>query len=66
MRRLLRAVGAEGRVVSYERREDFADVARANVTAFFGAILRYRRDDIPAGARRATVQFQVFPTRAPS
>jgi DNA-binding transcriptional ArsR family regulator len=29
-------------------------------------ILRYRRDDIPAGARRATVQFQVFPTRAPS
>jgi DNA-binding transcriptional ArsR family regulator len=27
-------------------------------------ILRYRRDDLPAGARRATVQFQVFPTRA--
>jgi tRNA (adenine57-N1/adenine58-N1)-methyltransferase len=34
---LLRAVGAEGSVVSYERREDFAEVARANVGAFFGA-----------------------------
>jgi tRNA (adenine57-N1/adenine58-N1)-methyltransferase len=32
---LLRAVGAGGRLTSYERREDFADVARANVTAFF-------------------------------
>jgi tRNA (adenine57-N1/adenine58-N1)-methyltransferase len=34
---LLRAVGADGSVTSYERREDFADVARANVGAFFGA-----------------------------
>ncbi|WP_440284792.1 tRNA (adenine-N1)-methyltransferase [Geodermatophilus amargosae] len=33
---LLRAVGESGRVTSYERREDFADVARANVSAFFG------------------------------
>jgi tRNA (adenine57-N1/adenine58-N1)-methyltransferase len=33
---LLRAVGAGGSVVSYERREDFAEVARANVGAFFG------------------------------
>jgi tRNA (adenine57-N1/adenine58-N1)-methyltransferase catalytic subunit len=33
---LLRAVGAEGRVVSYELREDFADAARKNVAAFFG------------------------------
>jgi tRNA (adenine57-N1/adenine58-N1)-methyltransferase len=33
---LLRAVGRDGAVTSYERREDFADVARANVTAFFG------------------------------
>ena len=33
---LLRAVGDEGRVSSYERRQDFADVARANVEAFFG------------------------------
>jgi tRNA (adenine57-N1/adenine58-N1)-methyltransferase len=33
---LLRAVGAEGRLSSYERRQDFADVARANVERFFG------------------------------
>jgi tRNA (adenine57-N1/adenine58-N1)-methyltransferase catalytic subunit len=33
---LLRAVGEHGRVVSYERREDFAAVARRNVEAFFG------------------------------
>ena len=34
---LLRAVGDEGFVHSYERREDFAEVARTNVAAFFGA-----------------------------
>ncbi len=33
---LLRAVGPHGHVSSYERREDFADVARRNVTQFFG------------------------------
>lgn len=33
---LLRAVGPLGKVVSFERREEFADVARANVTRFFG------------------------------
>src|SRR3954467_2967214 len=33
---LLRAVGPSGRVSSYERREEFADVARRNVTQFFG------------------------------
>lgn len=33
---LLRAVGPTGRVSSYERRPEFADVARANVTQFFG------------------------------
>ena len=38
---LLRAVGSGGTVTSYERREDFADVARANVAAFFG--------EVPAG-----------------
>ena len=35
---LLRAVGSEGRLTSYERREDFADVARGNVGAFFGEV----------------------------
>jgi tRNA (adenine57-N1/adenine58-N1)-methyltransferase len=33
---LLRAVGPGGVVSSYERREEFADVARRNVTQFFG------------------------------
>lgn len=32
---LLRAVGSTGRVTSYERREEFAAVARGNVTQFF-------------------------------
>nr|WP_318014229.1 tRNA (adenine-N1)-methyltransferase [Geodermatophilus sp. YIM 151500] len=35
---LLRAVGSGGAVTSYERREDFAEVARANVGAFFGEV----------------------------
>jgi tRNA (adenine57-N1/adenine58-N1)-methyltransferase catalytic subunit len=33
---LLRAVGDEGRLSSYERRADFAKVARGNVESFFG------------------------------
>ena len=34
---LLRAVGPYGSLTSYERREEFAEVARRNVTQFFGA-----------------------------
>jgi len=33
---LLRAVGDGGQVASYERREDFATIARTNVETFFG------------------------------
>lgn len=33
---LLRAVGDQGRLLSFERREDFAEIARANGRAFFG------------------------------
>ena len=33
---LLRAAGEAGLLVSYERRADFADIARANVERFFG------------------------------
>ncbi len=33
---LLRAVGDHGHLHSFERREEFADIARANVQAFFG------------------------------
>ena len=34
---LLRAVGESGRLSSYERRADFAEIARRNVERFFGA-----------------------------
>jgi tRNA (adenine57-N1/adenine58-N1)-methyltransferase catalytic subunit len=46
---LCRAVGAEGRVVSYELREDFHATAAANVEAFFGKVppqLDLRRGDL--------------------
>jgi tRNA (adenine57-N1/adenine58-N1)-methyltransferase len=33
---LLRAVGEDGLLVSYERRPDFAEIARANVERYFG------------------------------
>ncbi|GAA3946060.1 tRNA (adenine-N1)-methyltransferase [Microbacterium soli] len=35
---LLRAIGAEGRLTSFERREDFAEVAKANAETFFGKL----------------------------
>lgn len=34
---LLRAIGNEGKLTSFERREEFADVAHANVETFLGA-----------------------------
>jgi tRNA (adenine57-N1/adenine58-N1)-methyltransferase len=34
---LLRAIGPEGRLRSFERRQEFADVAHGNVTSFLGA-----------------------------
>lgn len=33
---ILRAVGEQGSLISLERREEFADIARANAEAFFG------------------------------
>jgi tRNA (adenine57-N1/adenine58-N1)-methyltransferase len=36
---LLRAVGEQGTLVSFERRPDFAEVARRNVEQFFGGLL---------------------------
>lgn len=33
---LLRAIGADGRLVSFERRTEFAEVAQSNVTTFLG------------------------------
>jgi tRNA (adenine57-N1/adenine58-N1)-methyltransferase len=35
---LLRSIGPSGRLISYERREDFANFARRNVGNFFGAL----------------------------
>ena len=35
---LLRAVGDQGRVVTYEARQDFAERARANIESFLGKI----------------------------
>ncbi|HDN68610.1 MAG TPA: tRNA (adenine-N1)-methyltransferase [Methanomicrobia archaeon] len=35
---LLRAVGTAGRVVSYERRREFLEVARKNIETFFGRV----------------------------
>jgi tRNA (adenine57-N1/adenine58-N1)-methyltransferase len=35
---LLRAIGKDGKLFSFERREDFAEIARENVKTFFGSI----------------------------
>lgn len=35
---LLRAIGPQGRLLSFERREEFAEVARANVETFHGEL----------------------------
>ena len=35
---LLRAIGKDGKLFSFERREDFADIARENVKTYFGSI----------------------------
>jgi tRNA (adenine57-N1/adenine58-N1)-methyltransferase len=46
---ICRAVGAEGRVVSYELRDEHRDTAIANVEAFFGKLpdqLEMRRGDV--------------------
>ncbi|MET8143837.1 tRNA (adenine-N1)-methyltransferase [Sphaerisporangium sp. NPDC005288] len=40
---LLRAVGESGTVTSYERREDFAEVARKNVEKFYGGPMQQWR-----------------------
>lgn len=35
---LLRAIGSEGELLSFERREEFAEIARANAAAFSGSL----------------------------
>ncbi len=48
---LVRAAGPEGRVVSYEMREDFARIAERNITRYFGETrsLVLRRRDLVDG-----------------
>ena len=50
---LLRAIGSDGELVSYERRADFAEVARANVEGYFGGphpAWRLVTGDLPGAA----------------
>lgn len=56
---LLRAIGEEGRLLSFERREDFADIARGNGRAFFGG-------DHPAWTVTVGDLVETLPTVAPS
>jgi len=56
---LLRAVGEGGRLISFERREDFADIARGNARAFFGG-------DHPAWRVEVGDLVESLPTVVPS
>jgi tRNA (adenine57-N1/adenine58-N1)-methyltransferase catalytic subunit len=54
---LLRAVGEAGLLISYERRPDFAEIARQNVERYFGGphpAWRLIVGDLPADAAAAT------------
>jgi tRNA (adenine57-N1/adenine58-N1)-methyltransferase len=69
---LLRAIGATGRLLSFERREEFADVARANVAAFLGAApenwsveVGDLQDALPAAAEAGSVDRIVLDMLAP-
>src|SRR6476469_9689117 len=56
---LLRAIGERGRLLSFERREDFADIARGNGRAFFGG-------DHPAWTVTVGDLVESLPTVAPA
>jgi len=69
---LLRAVGDGGHVHSIERREDFADIARANVEIFFGGqhpawdlSIGDLADVLPTVAERGSVDRVVLDMLAP-
>ncbi len=47
---LLRAVGPQGRLVSYEARQDFAEMAQANVRQFYGEAPNWTIKVVDAGA----------------
>jgi tRNA (adenine57-N1/adenine58-N1)-methyltransferase len=69
---LLRAIGSEGRLVSFERREDFAEVARANVETFTGevptnweVVVGDLAEDLPRTLAEASVDRVVLDMLAP-
>src|SRR5690606_28612097 len=69
---LLRAVGADGSLTSFERREDFAEVARANVETFFGelpvswnVVVGDLATELPVQAQNGTVDRVVLDMLAP-
>lgn len=69
---LLRAIGPEGRLLSFERREEFAEVARANVGAFLGEVpgnwsitVGDLQDALPAAVPAGTADRVVLDMLAP-
>ena len=69
---LLRAIGPEGHLHSFERREEFSDVAKGNVTAFLGATpenwtvtVGDLQDSLPATVEAGSVDRIVLDMLAP-
>ncbi|WP_431804987.1 tRNA (adenine-N1)-methyltransferase [Microbacterium sp. bgisy203] len=69
---LLRAIGPAGRLWSFERRDEFAEVAQANVETFFGAypeswkvVVGDLVEELPAAVEPGTVDRVVLDMLAP-
>ncbi|CAN5124400.1 tRNA (adenine-N1)-methyltransferase [soil metagenome] len=69
---LLRAIGPAGRLLSFERREEFAEVAKGNVAAFLGAVpdnwsvvVGDLQDSLPATVEAGSVDRIVLDMLAP-
>ena len=67
---LLRAIGPEGQLVSFEARADFAEIARANVTRFYGEVppqwrLETGRLDVSAAGEPASFDRVILDMLAP-
>lgn len=69
---LLRAIGESGTLTSFERREDFAEIAKANVTAAFGAtpanwaiVLGSLEDELPKQVEQGSIDRIVLDMLAP-
>ena len=69
---LLRAIGSEGTLTSFERREEFAEVAQGNVATFLGAVptnwtvtVGDLQDAMPATIQPGTVDRIVLDMLAP-